>query len=212
MFTGIIEDLAEITDIKERVLEEKKQTSSNRRYHTEITINLNKFQDLKLGDSIAINGVCLTIAKVKENFISFQIIDETIKNTNLFTLKKRDRVNIERSLKIGERLEGHFVLGHVDGIGEIKKIEEKDKEKRVTIEIKNKQVLPFIVRKGSIAVDGISLTVVKVFENEIEIALIPHTVENTTLGIKNIGDFVNIEPDILARYTAKQQEKEQAYK
>jgi riboflavin synthase len=118
----------------------------------------------------------------------------------LIHLKIGDKVNVERSLSIGDRLEGHFVLGHIDGIGIIKKLERGNSGSRIKIEILNNDLLPLFAQKGSIAVDGISLTVVNIRKNIVEIALIPHTLENTTLGIKKAGDAVNLEADILSRY------------
>ena len=170
----------------------------------EITISTSSSRlsskNVKIGDSVSINGVCLTVAKVKGTRATFQVIDETMGKTNFIDLKKGDRVNIEQSLKIGDRLEGHFVLGHIDGTGIIKKIERGPQGSKLEMKINNKDLLPFIAKKGSIAIDGVSLTVVKVKNSIVEIALIPHTLENTTLGLKKIDDTVNIEVDILARY------------
>lgn len=206
MFTGIIEDLGKIEEVKNTPTANK--TSKTRPddkngHHTEITISLEKFRKLKVGDSIAINGVCLTVAQLNRNLATFQIIDETIKKTCFSYIKKGDKVNIERSLKAGDRLEGHFVLGHVDCIGKIIEMEKNSKGSRIIIEITDQSILHLVAQKGSITIDGISLTVVKTVKNKIEIALIPHTLENTTLGIKREGDFVNVEVDILARYISK---------
>jgi riboflavin synthase len=205
MFTGIIEELVKIEEIKKNTSSKVNRTNINdkNRHHTEITINIENLKKVKIGDSIAINGVCLTIAKLNKNLATFQIIDETIKKSCFSDLKKGDKVNIEQSLKVGDRLEGHFILGHVDCIGKIKHIEKNDKGSKILIEVTDKSILHLIAQKGSITVDGISLTVVKTIKNKVEIALIPHTLENTTLGIKNIGDLVNIEADILARYISK---------
>jgi riboflavin synthase len=203
MFTGIIEDLVKIEEIKKTPTANKtsKTRPGNRNgHHTEITISMEKFRKLKVGDSVAINGVCLTVAQLNRNLATFQIIDETIEKTCFSFIKRGDRVNIERSLKAGDRLEGHFVLGHVDCIGKISGIDKNSKGSRINIEIADQSILHLIAQKGSITVDGISLTVVKRIKNKIEIALIPHTLENTTLGIKKEGDFVNVEVDILARY------------
>lgn len=205
MFTGITEYLAAIDDINKTASSENKNSKTNMNianHHTEITLLLSesKSKGVKIGDSISVNGVCLTVAKLKDTKVTFQVIDETINKTNLGDLRKGDRANIERSLKIGGRLEGHFVLGHVDGIGIIKKIHRGEKGSRIKIRIEDKSLLPLIVQKGSIAIDGVSLTVVSVKQNMVEIALIPHTLENTTFGIKKIGDTVNIEIDILSRY------------
>jgi riboflavin synthase len=206
MFTGIIENLGKIEEVKKTPTANK--TSKTRPddkngHHTEITISLEKFRKLKVGDSIAINGVCLTVAQLNRNLATFQIIDETIKKTCFSYIKKGDKVNIERSLKAGDRLEGHFVLGHVDCIGKITEMQKNSKGSRIIIEITDQSILHLVAQKGSITIDGISLTVVKTVKNKIEIALIPHTLENTTLGIKREGDFVNVEVDILARYISK---------
>jgi riboflavin synthase len=203
MFTGIIQDLVKIDKVKKtNLLSNISETDidDNNRADTEITLNLRKFKKLKIGDSVAINGVCLTIAKLDKNKATFQIIDETIRKSCFSYIKKGDRVNIERSLKLGDRLEGHFILGHVDCIGKIEHIEKNKTGSNIIIEITDKSILHLIATKGSITIDGISLTVVKMIGNKVEIALIPHTLENTTLGIKNIGDIINVEVDILARY------------
>jgi riboflavin synthase len=203
MFTGIIQDLVKIDAVKKTdLLPDVYNTDINdkNRADTKITLNLKKFKKLKIGDSVAINGVCLTVAKLHKNLATFQIIDETIRKSCFSYIKKGDRVNIERSLRVGDRLEGHFILGHVDCIGKIEHIEKNKTGSIILIEIKDKSILHLIAPKGSITIDGISLTVVKMIENKVEIALIPHTLENTTLGIKNIGDIVNVEVDILARY------------
>ena len=200
MFTGITEYLGEIENIKKNKSVKIKKNDIKANHHTEITLVLPESKDIKIGDSISINGVCLTVSKLNHSKATFQIVDETINRTNFIDLKIGDKVNVERSLRLGGKLEGHFVLGHIDGIGIIKKLERGNLGSRVRIEILNKDLLPLIAQKGSIAIDGISLTVVTVRKSIVEIALIPHTLENTTLGIKKTGDAVNIEVDILSRY------------
>ncbi|MEJ7641743.1 MAG: riboflavin synthase [Candidatus Nitrosocosmicus sp.] len=205
MFTGIVEDLVKIEEIKRNGASKKNKIDGledKNRHDTEITINVEKMDELKIGDSVAINGVCLTVARLDKNMATFQIIDETIKKSCFSYIKKGDRVNIERSLKVGDRLEGNFILGHVDCIGKIERIEKDNTGSKIVIEIADKGILHLIAPKGSITIDGISLTVVNVMDDKVEIALIPHTLENTTLGIKNIGDLVNVEADILARYVS----------
>ncbi len=205
MFTGIVEDLVKIEEIKKTGASKKTKIDGledKNRHDTEITINVEKMEKLKIGDSVAINGVCLTIAKLDKTMATFQIIDETIKKSCFSSIKKGDRVNIERSLKVGDRLEGHFILGHVDCVGKIEKIEKNNTGSKIMIEIADRGILHLIAPKGSITIDGISLTVVSMVDDKVEIALIPHTLENTTLGIKNIGDLVNVEVDILARYVS----------
>lgn len=201
MFTGVTEYLCEIENIsKNKSKKNKKKSDSKANHHIEITLILPESKDIKIGDSVSLNGVCLTVSKINDSKATFQVIDETINRTNFIDLKIGDRVNVERSLSVGDRLEGHFVLGHIDGIGIIKKLVRGHLGSRIKIEILNKDLLPLIAQKGSIAIDGISLTVVNVRDNIVEIALIPHTLENTTLGIKEVGDTVNIEVDILSRY------------
>lgn len=210
MFTGITEYLAQVESIKRFSSNNQKNRKKNKstsesysnkgNYHTEITLRLVKPKGVKLGDSISINGVCLTVAKLVKSKATFQVIDETINKTNFIKLKEGDKVNIERSIQVGGRLEGHFVLGHVDGTGLVKNIEKGETGSKISIQIENKDLLPFISQKGSIAIDGISLTVVNVHKDIVEISLIPHTLEKTTLGIKSVHDSVNIEIDILARY------------
>jgi len=131
------------------------------------------------------------------------MIDETIRQTDLGNLVPGAKVNIERSLKVGDRMEGHFVLGHVDGVGIIKKIEKKPKEIKVWFEVP-KQLVKFVVKKGSIAIDGISLTVVDVTKNNASVCLIPHTIKITNFQSKKVGDKINIETDILGKYILKQ--------
>ena len=200
MFTGITEYLCEIENIKKNKSKKTKKSDIKANHHTEITLVLPEPKDIKIGDSVSINGVCLTVSKLNHSKATFQVIDETINRTNFIDLKIGDKVNVERSLSLGGKLEGHFVLGHIDGIGIIKKLERGNLGSRIKIEILNKDLLSLIAQKGSIAIDGISLTVVTVRKSIVEIALIPHTLENTTLGIKKVGDAVNIEVDILSRY------------
>jgi riboflavin synthase len=205
MFTGIVEDLVKIEEIKKTGASKKTKIDGledKNRHDTEITINVEKMEKLKIGDSVAINGVCLTIAKLDKTMATFQIIDETIKKSCFSSVKKGDKVNIERSLKVGDRLEGHFILGHVDCVGKIERIEKNNTGSKVIVEIADRGILHLIAPKGSITIDGISLTVVSMVDDKVEIALIPHTMENTTLGIKKIGDLVNVEADILARYVS----------
>jgi riboflavin synthase len=195
MFTGIVEGLG--------VVEKINQDTKNRSAY-QMTIDLGAYaKGLKVGQSVALNGVCLSVTKISKNKCDFEMIDETIKKTDLGNLKKGSIVNIERSLKVGARMEGHFVLGHVDGVAIIKKIEKKPKEVKVWFEIP-KKLAKFVVEKGSIAVDGISLTVVDVTNNMASVCLIPHTVKVTNFQSKKTGDKVNIETDILGKYILKQ--------
>jgi riboflavin synthase len=194
MFTGIVEGIGKVKKISK---------ATKNRSAIQMIIDLGKHgKGLKIGQSVALNGVCLTVTKLSKIGSTFEMIEETTKKTDLGNLKVGGIVNIERSLKAGDRLEGHFVLGHVDGVGIIKKIQKKPKEVQVWFEVP-KNLSKFIVKKGSIAIDGISLTVVDVKNNLASICLIPHTIEVTNFKTKNIGDKVNIETDILGKYILK---------
>ncbi|KAG2471897.1 MAG: Riboflavin synthase [Nitrosopumilales archaeon] len=194
MFTGIIEGIGKVIKIN-------KNTTNRSALH--LMVDLGKHsKGLKIGQSVALNGVCLSVTKISKNKCSFEMIDETIKKTDLGNLKVGGIVNIERSLKVGDRMEGHFVLGHVDGVGIIKKIEKKPKEIKLWFEIP-KKLSKYVVKKGSIALDGISLTVVDVKKNNASVCLIPHTMNVTNFNSKKISDKINIETDILGKYILK---------
>ncbi|HSA98328.1 MAG TPA: riboflavin synthase [Candidatus Nitrosotenuis sp.] len=194
MFTGIIEGIGKVIRIE-------KKTSN--RSAVKMTVDLGKHaRGLKIGQSVALNGVCLTVTGISSSKCDFEMIEETTKKTDLGNLKEGGVINIERSLKVGDRMEGHFVLGHVDGVGVIKKIEKKPKEIKIWFEIP-KNLAKFVVQKGSIAIDGISLTVVDVQKNLASVCLIPHTVDVTNFHTRKIGDKVNIETDILGKYILK---------
>jgi len=195
MFTGIIQGVGKI---------EKISQNTKNRSAFQMTVDLGKHaKGLKVGQSVALNGVCLSATKISKNKCDFEMIDETIKQTDLGNLVPGAKVNIERSLKVGDRMEGHFVLGHVDGVGIIKKIEKKPKEVKVWFEVP-KKLVKFVVEKGSIAIDGISLTVVDVTKNNASVCLIPHTIKITNFQSKKVGDKINIETDILGKYILKQ--------
>ena len=195
MFTGIVEGIGTVNKISK---------NTKNRSAIEMTIDLGKqVRGLKVGQSVALNGVCLTATKLTKSKCLFEMIEETTKKTDLGNLKVGGVVNIERSLKAGDRLEGHFVLGHVDGVGIIKKILKKPKEVQVYFEIP-KNLTKYVVKKGSIAIDGISLTVVDIKKTLASVSLIPHTIEITNFHTKKVGDKVNIETDIFGKYILKQ--------
>jgi len=194
MFTGIISGTGKV----EKIVKNTKNRSA-----VKMTVNLGKCaKGLKIGQSVALNGVCLTVTKLSKNLGRFEMIDETTKKTDLGNLKIGSIVNVERSLKAGERLEGHFVLGHVDGVGTITKIQKKPKEVKVWFNVP-KKLAKYIVKKGSIAIDGISLTVVEAKNNNVSVCFIPHTIQVTNFRTKKVGDKVNIETDILGKYILK---------
>ncbi len=195
MFTGIVVGTGKV---------EKITKNTKNRTAVKMTVNLGKHsKGLKIGESVALNGVCLTVTKLSKNKGSFEMIEETIKKTDLGNLKTGSIVNIERSLKAGDRLEGHFVLGHVDGVATLKKIQKKPKEVQIWFEVPKKSAR-YIVKKGSIALDGISFTVVEIKKNLVSVCLIPHTIQVTNFKTKKIGDKINIETDILGKYILKQ--------
>lgn len=199
MFTGIIQGLAEVKSIS-------KIRSNNKSADTKLCINLGgKLKgDLKVGDSLSINGTCLTATRISKT-VDFEIINETMNRTCLGLLKAGDKVNIERSLRLGDRLDGHFLLGHVDGIGIIKKIIKSPIQTKVWVRIQNKKLMSWIVPKGSIAIDGVSLTIIDIEDKDkmISVALIPHTLATTTLTLKSIGEKVNVETDIIGKYLSR---------
>ncbi len=192
MFTGIIEEIGKINNFR------KKGNSGI----LEITTT-KIYEDADIGDSIAVNGACLTIVKQNKNILIFDVMGETLAKTNLKNLKKNDSVNLERSIKANTRLSGHFVYGHIDGIRGVLGFKKHKDESFIDIgtEIDDRN---FIIEKGSIAIDGISLTIGSIYHNKIRIFLISHTVENTTILNKKIGDYVNVEFDILGKYINRQ--------
>ena len=189
MFTGIIQEIGSILRIK-------KSSQS-----CELCIRAKSVEGSNIGDSIAVNGVCLTITKKEERDFSADVVNETLQRTNLGLLRVGDRVNIEKPLRVGDQLSGHFVLGHIDNTGTIISTVLGS---RGILEIETKdEVMNYIVEKGSIAVDGVSLTVAGVYKRSFKVALIPHTISTTTLGNKKRGNIVNLEVDILGKHVAR---------
>jgi len=194
MFTGIIVGTGKVTKIDQQ---------TKNRSAIQMTVNLGKYaKGLKIGQSVAINGVCLSATKISKNNCIFEMIDETTKKTDLGNVKAGSTVNVERSLKVGDRLEGHFVLGHIDGVTTITKIEKKPKEVKFWFKIP-KKLTKYVVKKGSIALDGISLTVVDTKKDTTSVCLIPQTIKVTNFKSKKVGDRLNIETDILGKYIKK---------
>lgn len=195
MFTGIVEGQGKIVKFDKK---------TKNRSAAKMKISLGKLaKGLGVGDSVAINGVCLTVVSIARDIAEFEMVGETIKKTNLGSLENGNKVNIERSLKLGDRLEGHFVLGHVDGLGIITKIEKQSNQIKIWMELPN-ELSKYAIQKGSITVDGISLTVVDKLKNKFSASVIPHTMKSTNLSLKKIGDKVNIETDILGKYILSQ--------
>jgi riboflavin synthase len=189
MFTGLVETLGAITSLT--------HTGSG------IRLSLKPISDyaVQLGDSISINGVCLTVTKHNGD-VSFDVSPETMKSTNLGELQVGDRVNLERALRLSDRLGGHIVSGHVDNVGRIISRKPDGEYTFYTFE-SPAEILKYVVKKGSIAIDGISLTVNDLDNRSFSVAIIPHTLTATNLGGKNIGDKVNLEVDIIGKYVEK---------
>lgn len=188
MFTGIIEEMGTLVRLETGPIQSR------------IDVKAQKvLEDVKPGDSIAVNGVCLTVVRFDRGSFSADVMDETLKKSNLGSLKPGSRVNLERALRLSDRLGGHLVQGHVDGQGVIRSIEPAGIARLYRISA-GPEVMRYVVAKGSIAIDGISLTVVDRDDSGFSISLIPHSAELTTLGFKQSGDSVNLESDIIGRY------------
>ena len=204
MFSGIISALGVVKNI-----------TYNDIYSVDIEvkkINLEDFEKsdnlIKIGCSIACSGVCLTLTGKKENTLNFDISKETMNKTNLSNWKIGDIVNLERALRVGDEIGGHFVTGHVDTVLELKKIIEEDGSKILYINL-NDQISPYIASKGSITIEGISLTVNEVKNDYFNVNIIPFTWDNTNLSNVKVNDFVNIEIDLLSRYLVNYQKKKE---
>jgi len=191
MFTGIIETIARVTSIRRGGTTAK------------LSVDLGEMSEgTPIGDSIAINGACLTVTSFSDSTGVFDVSEETLRRTNLGELRPGDLVNVERSLQVGSRLAGHFVQGHVDGVGTLSAKDVRHEGGTVSIDAPP-DIMQLIVEKGSIAVDGISLTVASLTDTNFAVAVIPHTLEVTTLGQKSVGARLNLETDILAKLVAR---------
>lgn len=159
-------------------------------------------EGIKIGDSIAVNGICLTATTFGDDGFTADCMAETLAKTNLGDLAPGSKVNLERALSLGDRLGGHIVTGHIDGVGSIVKIERHDIAILITFKA-SPEVLRYVIKKGSVAIDGTSLTVVDVTAETFQVSLIPHTAHYTVLGSKKVGDQVNLESDVLGKYIEK---------
>src|SRR5262249_4969026 len=191
MFTGLVETLGHIVH---------RHTEGGGGVH--LTIACPFAADLTLGESVAVNGACLTVVDNTPDDFHVQLGPETLTRTCFGALKPGDRVNLERSLRAGDRLGGHFVQGHIDGVGRISERSRQGEWETVRFDCPP-DLTPLLVAKGSVAVDGVSLTLVEVVRDCFSVMLIPHTLAMTTLGIKQVGDPVNIETDMIAKHVAK---------
>lgn len=191
MFTGIVEEVGKVDNIKKGVKS------------SIITVIANKiFEDIHIGDSIAVNGVCLTVTNFNDNTFTADVMNETLSRSSLGGLSKGSYVNLERAMPANGRFGGHIVSGHIDGTGEITNIQKDDNAIWYTVKA-NDSLMKYIVEKGSIAIDGISLTVAKVSDNNFSVSIIPHTAKETILSHRKIGDNVNLENDIIGKYVDK---------
>jgi len=190
MFTGIIEEVGQISAIYKS--EDLFQISVK----TDSILN-----ESKVGDSISINGVCLTLTSIKSNSFTSDVVRETIERTNLKYIKVGNYINLERAMRADSRFDGHIVQGHVEGMGKVKSIQ-KDENFIIKVQIPEK-LANYCIYKGSITINGISLTIASIKENLIDIWIIPHTLSRTTFDVIKENDYVNIETDIIAKYIEK---------
>jgi riboflavin synthase len=195
MFTGIVETVGIIEEIEPgadltRLIVDAKPIT----------------EGVDLGDSVAVNGTCLTVTSIRDGRLSFQAVQETMECTSLGDLKVGSRVNLERAVRAGDRLDGHIVQGHVDGVGTVRQMAQEGNDVRLQIDC-DPELADCVVDKGSIAVDGVSLTVAALSPSGFEVALIPHTLEATTLSDRQPHDRVNLEADVLGKYVKRYLER-----
>lgn len=191
MFTGIVEELGQVVGI--------------RKFSGGIILSVTAkkiIDNNKIGDSVCVNGVCLTLVKITPTTLDFEVMSSTLKGTNLKNLRTQGKVNLERALTLQSRISGHLVLGHIDDVGMIKSKKNAGGNIEITVKYPS-NLSPYIVSKGSVAVDGVSLTVNSCTVVNFSVFIIPHTFKNTTLGFKEVGSTVNIEVDIIGKYIEK---------
>lgn len=191
MFTGIIEEVGTVLGIRRGAKSLVLDISAD-----------NILADVRIGDSIAVNGVCLTATSVNNNSFTADVMPETLSRSSLADLKSGSHVNLERAMAANGRFGGHIVSGHIDGTGTIKRIRKDDNAVRYEISA-DRTILKYIVEKGSVTIDGISLTVTEVSEKSFSVSVIPHTLSVTILGEKSVGSIVNLENDIIGKYVEK---------
>jgi len=193
MFTGIVENLVSVISTHHL---------KGKTYSLQVDLG-ETARNIRIGDSVAVNGTCLTVVRKRGRTCSFQVIRETLNRTNLGSLKPGSKVNIERSMTLQQGISGHLVMGHVDGVGRVKSVErQNDGSIKMTISTA-KKLTSQMVEKGAVSLDGVSLTLVDVSERSFSVCLIPHTLTVTTLGLRKISDLVNIETDYIGKYVLK---------
>jgi riboflavin synthase len=191
MFTGIIEQVGSV--------KETTDTEIGRR----LVLSGDDLDQLPLGASISVNGVCLTAIATGDDSVTVEVIPETLQRTNLGSLVRESQVNLERPMPADGRFDGHIVQGHVDGTGTVSALSRSDDGAVVMTVVAPASLQRYMVEKGSITIDGVSLTIAEIEDDRFSVALIPHTLEVTTLGLRNPGDTVNLEVDVLAKYVEK---------
>jgi len=195
MFTGIVEAIGIVEGIEPGA------------DLTRLIVNAKPITEgVELGDSVAVNGTCLTVTSIRDGHLAFQAVQETMDCTSLGDLKVGSRVNLERAMRAGDRLDGHIVQGHVDGVGTVREMAQEGNDVRLQIDC-DPEFADCVVEKGSIAVDGVSLTVAALSPSGFEVALIPHTLEVTTLSDRQPHDRVNLEADVLGKYVKRYLER-----
>ena len=191
MFTGLIEEIGIIEQLQKH------------RGTLRLTVSAKEIvKDLAIDDSISINGVCLTVVQFSKSSFQVEAVEETLGKTTLGSLKTGSHANLERSLRFSDRMGGHFVQGHVDAVGEVTAVQKQKGGILLSIKLPS-HLLKYVISEGSIAVDGVSLTIARLEENEITISLIPHTLEKTTLASLKAEDGVNIEVDLIGKYVER---------
>lgn len=190
MFTGIVEHLGSVEQVTDNEVGRR------------IVLSGPGLGELAIGASISVNGVCLTAVETEPDRVTVDVIPETLKRSNLGSLRSESKVNLERPMRADGRFDGHIVQGHVDGVGIVAAVERADGGVVMTVETPE-DLRPYLVEKGSVTIDGVSLTVSGLTGDGFTVALIPHTLEATTLGLRNPGDTVNLEMDVLAKYVER---------
>lgn len=191
MFTGIVEEIGKIQNVRKNIKS------------SILTIKGDKiFEDIHIGDSISVNGVCLTVTTLNNNTFTADVMNETLSRSSLCNLENGSNVNLERAMPANGRFGGHIVSGHIDGTGKIIRIKKDGNAIWYTVTVGEK-LMKYIVEKGSIAIDGISLTIAKVIVNGFSVSIVPHTAQETTLFHRLVGDIVNIENDVIGKYVDK---------
>lgn len=193
MFTGIIEALGRVSAVA---------PAAGAGLRLTVDAGADVCEGVKLGDSIAVNGVCLTAVAIPTPTLAFDVIGQTLRRSNLGSVRAGDRVNLERALRVGARLDGHFVQGHVDGVGTVSQRDERPDEVRITIAMP-KPLTDLCIPRGSISLDGVSLTIAALADGAVTVALIPHTLGLTTFGQRRGGDSINVEIDLLGKHVAR---------